>query len=805
VWKVTVRQNLSRLLLSAAAVVLGVAFVAGTLLFSDGLTGSLTSRVGSLDRGVAVDVSKVPADDARVDRVRGVEGVLTAEALRTVAGVGLVGPDGRKISGSHLAVTVPRDPALRSYDVVDGRLPDGPGEAVLDAETAREHRIRTGDPVRVGGRTAATPFRVVGVVEVSGSSVDIGTAVVGLTLADARALTDETGLDRIVVAARPGVTDDDLAARVRAVTDGTVRTRAQIVEAYLDRALGDVEQFRTGLLAFALVSVLVAAFVIANTFTIVLTQRSRESAMLRMLGASRRQVFATVLLESATVGLLASVAGLLLGYGVAAGIGALHGALAGGDAVSPRFTLLSALVPVLTGTAVTVGAALLPAWRAARVLPVQALSDAALQMGRGARRGRLLVGALVLAGGIAILTLRGELLVVVAGGALTFLGLVMFGPALVPAMIRAIGWPLSRTLRLVGLAVADAGRNPRRVASTAMALVIGIGLVSAFAVGASSVREGAGRAVDARYGAAFVLSMYGGEIPPELVERLRASDDLGTVALHYFAFDEVRNADVTTADPVLLARAQQQARGDIGALAPGTAVVRNLPGTRPGGAVTVAGRELRIVAVLPRTEGRAEVFITEPDFTALHPGAKADRAEVEPAAGVSSDAARRILDGILADYPAVDLQDRAAFKAAQSREINRALGLVTALLALAVVISLIGVANTLTLSVIERTREHALLRALGLTTRQLRRLLAIEAMLIAVTGAVLGVALGIGVIASAMTALSASNAGTATFHLVLPWSQLALTLGGAAVAALVASVLPARRAMKRQIIPSLTP
>ncbi|GIJ74989.1 ABC transporter permease [Virgisporangium ochraceum] len=803
-WKVTLRQNLSRLLLSAAAVVLGVAFVAGTLLFSDGLTGSLSSRVGSLDRGVSVDVSGVPADDARVDRVRGVDGVLTAEALRTVTGVGLARPDGKKISGTHLAVTVPRDPALRSYDLVGGRLPDAPGEAVLDAETAREHDIRTGGTVRVGGRTAATPFRVVGVVEVSGSSIDIGTAVVGLTLADARALTDESGRDRIVVAARPGVSDTDLAARVRAVTDGTVRTRAQLVEANLDRALGDVSQFRAGLLAFALVSVLVAAFVIANTFTIVLTQRSRESAMLRMLGASRRQVFANVLLESTAVGLLASVAGLLLGYGIAAGIGALHGTFAGGPSVAPRFSVLSALVPVLTGTVVTVGAALLPAWRASRVPPVQALSDAALHTGRGARRGRLLVGALVLAGGIGILTLRGELVVVVAGGALTFLGLVMFGPVLVPAMIRAAGWPLARVLRLVGLAVADAGRNPRRVASTAMALVIGIGLVSAFAVGASSVREGAGRAVDARFGAAFVLSTYGGQVPPQLVERLRAEPDLGTVALHYFAFDEALDADITTADPALLARAQQLASGDIRALAPGSAVVRNLRGTRPGGTVTVGGRELRVVAVLPQTPGRAEVFVTEPDFTALHPGVRADQAEVEPAAGVSATTARRTLDAILADYPAIDLQDHAAFKAAQSRQINRALGLVTALLALAVVISLIGVANTLTLSVIERTREHALLRALGLTTRQLRWLLAVEAMLIALTGAVLGVGLGIGVIASAMTALSASNAGTATFHLVLPWTQLALTLAGATVAALLASVLPARRAMKRQIVPSLT-
>ncbi|GIJ58966.1 ABC transporter permease [Virgisporangium aurantiacum] len=821
------RQNLSRLLLSATAVVLGVAFVAGTLLFSDGLTAGLADWVGRLDRGVDVDVSSIDAlDDATVARVRALDGVRAAEILRTAAGVGLVGPDGRKISGTHFAVTVPRDPALRSYDVTSGRLPETTGEAVLDAETARERRIRVGDEIRVGGRSAAVPFRVVGVVDIEGSAVDVGTAVVGLTLADVRPLTDEPGSDRLVVAATSGATD--LVPRVKAVTGGTVRTHRQLVDANLDVALGDLRQFQAGMLAFALVSVLVAAFVIANTFTIVLAQRSRESAMLRMLGASRRQLFAASLAESSAVGVLASVAGVLLGFGIAAAIGAVYGALTGGPATGPRLSLVSALVPVLTGTAVTVGAAVMPAWRASRVAPVQALSDAALHPGQGARRGRLFLGAAVLAAGVLVLALRASILVVVAGGAVTFLGLVLFGPVLVPAVIRAAAWPLAalagrrprgrraaqrpagaarplaRMARLVGLAVADAGRNPRRVASTAMALVIGIGLVSAFAVGARSVREGAARAIDARYGAAFLITSFGGDLPPELIGRLRAEPGLGTVALHFFHHDEALDADVTAADPALLARAQRPASGDIRALAAGGAVVRNIPGARPGGAVTVDGRELRVVAVLAKSPGRAEIFLTEGDFTAFYPNVRSDLAELEPATGVSTDAARSAIDRVLADYPAVDLQDRASFKEAQSRGIDQALGFVTALLALAVLISLIGVANTLTLSVVERTREHALLRALGLTTRQLRWLLAIEAMLVALAGAILGVAMGIGVIASAMGALSASNAGTASFHLVLPWNHLALILLGAAAAAVPASILPARRALRQPVVTSLT-
>jgi putative ABC transport system permease protein len=795
------RQNLSRLLMSAAAVMLGVAFVAGTLQFSDGLTGSLTQRVGQLDRNTSVEIPDVPADDALVQRIRAVDGVRAAEAVRTAIGIGLTDPSGRRISGTHVVVTIPHDPALRSYDVASGRLPEETGEAVIDTKTAKQHRIRVGDEVRIGGRTAATPFRVVGIVDVEGSTVDIGTTTVGLVLGDTRTLTDESTVERIVVAASPGVKDADLAARLKPLVTTPVRTHDELVEANLDRALGDVNQFRTGLLAFALVSVLVAAFVIANTFTIVLTQRSRESAMLRMLGASRRQLFASALGESATLGLLASLAGVALGFGVATAISAWY---PGMDA-APRLTMLSLLVPILTGTAVTVGAALLPAWRASRIPPVTALSEAALQAGRGARRGRLLAGALVLAAGIAVLMLHASnVLVVIAGGAVTFLGLVLLGPALVPAVIRAAGWPLVGVLRLVGLAVADAVRNPRRAASTAMALVIGIGLLTAFAVGARSVREGASRAIDARYGAAFVLSSSGGDLPAELVGRLRAEPTLGTVALHYYQHDVPLNADVTAADPALLARAQPRAEGEVRALAAGSAVVRNVTGARPSGAITVGGRALRVVAVLPASPGRAEVFITEGDFRTLYPGVGSELAELDPAPGVSADTARAAVDRLLTDYPAVNLEDHAAFKAARARGIDQALTFVTGLLALAVLISLIGVANTLTLSVVERTREHALLRALGLTAAQLRWLLAAEAMLVALAGAILGVAMGIGVIASATTALSASNAGTATFHLVLPWGQLALIVGGAAAAALLASVLPARRALSHPPATSLT-
>ena len=321
------------------------------------------------------------------------------------------------------------------------------------------------------------------------------------------------------MAARPGASVSALTDRVRAAAgaEATVKSRQQILDEAVEDAVRNVDQFRMLLLIFVGVAVVVAGFVIANTFAIVLAQRTRRTALLRLIGATRGQVFRAAVLESAVLGLVASALGVLLGVSLAGGMGLVMSRLdvpvAGGLTVSGS-TVLTGL---LLGTALTVCAALLPAWRGTRVAPVAALTDAAVQPARSAGRVRLTFGAVVLAIGVAALVgaaSAGQLILVAGGGVLAFFGIVLFGPVLVPALARVFGWPARRVLGATGaLAVANTVRNPRRVAATATALVIGIGLVSAFMVGARSTKDGIERSVDAQIGTDFVVSGIGQDLP----------------------------------------------------------------------------------------------------------------------------------------------------------------------------------------------------------------------------------------------------------------------------------------------------
>lgn len=817
----SLRAEAVRMALSALAVVLGVAFIAGTLIFVDGMRAAAYERAGTFDRhtDLGVYAQRDPIAPALVDRVRAVDGVAAAEGELTGT-AGVVGSDGRPVIGYAVLAAIPTDPALRSYDVVAGRLPDRTGEVVLDAATVEEEGFTLGAPVRVGGTGgAARPYTLVGTVDVAGTTRDVGGPFIGLVGPDALAVTGEKGYGRIMVAARPGVDDETLAARLAAVAgDGTqVKTRQEILDDAVDEAVRDLRQFMMVLLTFAAVAVVVAAFVIANTFAIVLAQRTRRTALLRLVGATRQQVFAATLLESAVVGFVASAAGVLLGAGLAAGMGALLSRWdvpvgGGGLTVTPGTVLVS----LVLGTVLTVGAALLPAWRGTRVPPVAALTDAAVQPARGAGALRLAAGALVLAAGVAALlgaAAVGQVVLVAAGGVLAFLGIVLFGPMLVPAMVRVLGWPARRLAGATGgLAVANAVRNPRRVAATSTALVIGIGLVSAFVVGAQSTKDGIERSVDAEIGVDFLVTGIGGDLPAPLVTELAARPELGVVHEQRAAVAD--DIEVRAAHPALVGRTLTGvSAGDLDAFGPGTVLVhRELAAARGwtvGAPVTVKGRQFRVAAVVDddsaplaasRTPEGHVVDVVDGDFTALFPDERGYLAEVEPADGVGAEQARSAIEAVLARYPTANLMDQAAYKKMLTGTVDMVLAFVTALLGLAVVIALVGVANTLSLSVVERTRENAVLRAVGMTRGRMRAMLAVEAVLTALVGAVLGLGLGTGVSAAAM-ALLARIGGD--FHVVLPAGRLALILGIAAAAALLASVLPARRALARPVVEAL--
>ncbi|MEU5909845.1 ABC transporter permease [Micromonospora sp. NPDC047527] len=817
----SLRAEALRILLSALAVVLGVAFIAGTLIFVDGMRSGAYDRAGTFDRHTDLGVypsGDTPLPASLVERVRTVDGVAAAAGELTGT-AGIVGLDGRPVLGFAVLAAIPTEAALRSYDVVAGRLPDRTGEVVLDAPTVAEEGFTLGGPVQIGGTGgAARPYTLVGTVDVAGTVRDIGGPFIGLVGPDALAVTDEQGYGRIMVAARPDTSDAALAERVRAAVgaDVEVKGRQQILDEAVDDAVRDLNQFTMLLLMFVGVAVVVAGFVIANTFAIVLAQRTRRTALLRLVGATRGQVFRAALLEAALVGLVASALGVLLGVGLAAAMRALMSRLdvpfSGGLTVAGSTVLTS----LLLGTALTVAAALLPAWRGTRVAPVAALTDAAVQPSRGAGEVRLFLGAVVLGLGVAALAgaaSAGQVLLVALGGVLAFFGIVLFGPVLVPAMVRVIGWPVRRLVgTTAGLAVENAVRNPRRVAATATALVIGIGLVSAFVVGARSTKDGIERSVDDQIGTDFVVSGIGQSLPVPLTGELAARPELGVVHEQRTVIrDDVR---IRSAHPALVGRTLGGVLGgDVGRLGPGQVLVhRELAqerGWQAGSPLTVEGRRFRVAAVVADDEAAMVadavpaghvIDLVDADFAALFPDRRGFLAEIDPAEGVSAERAREAIEAVLARYPTANILDQGAYKKMLTGTVDMLLAFVTALLGLAVVIALVGVANTLSLSVVERTRENGVLRAVGLTRSRMRAMLAVEAVLMALVGAVLGIGLGTGVSAAAMAVL---NRIGGDFHVVLPFGQLGLILGVAVLAALLASVLPARRALSRPVVEAL--
>ncbi|MEW2378976.1 FtsX-like permease family protein [Micromonospora sp. NPDC047812] len=815
------RAEALRLMLSSLAVVLGVAFIAGTLIFVDGMRAGAYDRAGAFDRHTDLAVYSTtddPLPAALVEKVRSLDGVAAAEGELLGSG-GVVGADGRPVLGYAVLAAIPVDEALRSYDVVAGRLPDRPGEVVLDAATADEEGFALGASVRVGGGGgAARPYTLVGTVDVAGTARDVGGPFIGLVGADALAVTGQRGYDRIMVAARPGAADEALVERAAAAAGAgaTVKDRQRILDDAVTDAVRDLQQFNMALLTFAGVAVVVAGFVIANTFAIVLAQRTRRTALLRLVGATRGQLFRAALLEAALVGLVASAAGVLIGVAVAGGMNQVLARLDAPTSGGLTVTGSTVLVSLLLGTAITMGAALLPAWRGTRIAPVAALTDAAVQPARGAGRLRLTAGALVFAAGIAALVGAAyavQVVLVAAGGVLTFFGIVLFGPVLVPALVRVLGWPARRLFgATAGLAVANAVRNPRRIAATATALVIGIGLVSAFVVGARSTKDGIERSVDAEIGVDWLVTGIGGDLPAPLVAELRARPELAVV--HEQRGAVAAGVRIQAAHPALVARTLTGVvAGDVDRLGPGWVLVhRELAEARgwtTGSTVTVRGRALRVAAVVtadgPTLAGSSVpdghvIDVVDADFAALFPDERGYLAEIDPADGVSAERARTAIEAVVARYPTANLMDQGAYKKMLTATVDMLLALVTALLGLAVVIALVGVANTLSLSVVERTRENAVLRAVGLTRGRMRAMLAVEAVLMALVGALLGVGLGTGVSAAAM-ALLARISGD--FAVVLPVGQLALILGVAVVAALVASVLPARRALSRPVVEAL--
>ncbi|MFK3981875.1 ABC transporter permease [Micromonospora sp. NPDC050397] len=842
------RAHAVRLLLTAAAVVVGVGFLAGTLVYGDTARAAFYDDLARSARNV--DVVVEPAETLvsaeTVSRIRAVDGVAEVDG-RVIAWLGLLDRDGRLLTQQgHVGygLSVPGVASLAPYDVAAGRLPTAAGEVAVDKATVANTGYVLGGPVSLLDQ-AGTPHRLtlVGVVDLGVNRLFGNSPVAVLTDADLAALTGTERYAQVVIRAEPGTDPRELADRVAEVTGDprlTVLTGDRLRDRLAEQAGKYVDGFLAVLIGFGLVSLTVSAFVIYNTFAILAAQRVRELSLLRCVGATRRQVGVAVLLEAVALGVLASLGGLaaslLIGYGL----------IWGRELVATDIPLHAPVVrwPTVAvaigfGTLVAVLAALVPALGAGRVPPLAALRGSAtaeLHDATGRRRRvRLLVasglvGAGVLAIGVGVPLAFPGLPLVLGGGMVVWLGAVVAAPLLVPRAVGVLGWLPARLFGPVaGLAVLNARRNPRRAAATTMALTVGVALMSMFAVLLATARDQTGRELTENFPVDFVLDRNRidgtpgatrGELPAELADVLRADPAFATVAEVRLAPAPVdRQVRIWSVPPEQLRGPvrPEVTEGDLARLGPDTVAVNRrvaqarglglgdrfalgLPGvTDPTGAPDPTGA-LTVVALYDDAPTGGAALVHWDRFgSAYGPGA-ANELLVDLAPGFATSDGRRALDGVLRDYPVVRVSSVADQADELGATLDELLGIFAALLGMSLLIAVFGIGNTLSLSVFERTRESATLRALGLSRRQLGRMLLAEAGLIALVGALAGIALGVGVGWTAALGLIDSYGHGLP---VVPVGQLALCASLAGGAALLAGVLPARRASRAPIVAAM--
>ena len=830
--RTTLRSLLARklrLALSGLAVVLGVSFVSGTFVLTDTLSRVFDELFAGVNAGTSVTVRGVsalgdedaaappPVDEAVLDRVLAVDGV--ASATGRVSGYAELVVDGAPVTSGgapSLGVDIQPDSPLETLTLRDGAAPQGPDEVAVDKATADRVGLEVGDRVQVALREGLRDVTVTGTLGFGDADSFAGASLAAFDLASAQRLVGRPGtFSEIAVAAEDGLGDDVLAERVGAVLPAateavTGRQSSAESSAEIKEGLGF---FTTGLLVFAGISLFVGAFLIFNTFSMLVAQRARELALLRALGASRRQVTSSVLVEALAVGLLASLVGFALGIGVAAALRALLSLLGidlpDGELVLAPRTLL---VCLLVGVGVTAVAALVPARRAARVAPVEAMRDAGPAEERSLfRRG--LLGALLLLTGVGLLAAgltRGTLPLVGGGAAVTFLGVATLSPLVARPVASALAAPFARLGVPGRLGRANAVRSPRRTSATAAALMVGLALVSAVSVLGSSLKASVDKIVDSQLGADFVLtsSSFQG-FSPSVADRLRAAPEVdGVLALRFAQLlVDGRTGGVSGIDPRAVERvlALDVVDGDLASLDAGSLAVSADAAEELGLAVgdevpvtwaRTGEASLRLVAVYASNEFLDDYAVVEEAVVAGTDQELLGAVLVNVREGTTPARAREAVDGAVGDLPTVRVDDRAAFVAEQSSQVDQLLNAITVLLVLSVVIAVLGIVNTLALSVVERTRELGLLRAVGLSRRQLRRMIRVESVVIALYGALLGLLVGTAFGWALVRALE--EQGVSEF--ALPLGRLALVVVAAALAGVLAAALPARRAARLDVL-----
>ena len=832
-----------RALLTTFAVFLGVAFMVGSYvltdtifaafdeIFDDSLKG--TSVVVTSENLVKQESGETPTISASLlPKIKRVEGVKLAAGAIFTAG-GFFDEEGEaigsKFAPKFISSTLPGQ--LESLDYVKGHPPRGPTEASLDEAAADEAGLGVGDRLQIVGRVPAKSFRLVGLTRLGGASFG-GASIAQVTLPEAQRITDKRGeFDQISIAAEDGVSPATLKRRIARVMPRSVRveTGEESAARNSDEIRESLGFLQTMLLIFAFVAIFVGAFLIFNTFSITVAQRISEFGMLRTLGASRGQILRSVVAEAVAIGAIGALLGIAGGFVIALGLKSLFQAV-GADLPTTDLVMKSrtVIVSLLVGVVVTLVASLVPALRSTRVSPIAALHA---QLGQPSRRRRI-VNALL----SALLGLAGLGLIVAGlfggadgdaaagsmgiGAVLLVIAVSLFSPVLVRPLAAVAGVPMERLRHLTGkLARENAQRNPGRTAITAAALMIGLALVAFVTIFAAGLKSSIAEAVDNTFHGDLVIQNSDGfsPIPPaaasevakvpgvDLVATLRGTEaelvDTGAkLRVNALSKDagEVFELEWEKGGPATL----RNLRDDQALLEDSFASSHDLEvgdrfrllsqgGPRP--AFRLAGTYQTDVGLIGKAIVTQEVLARDFDQTQD----LIDLVRID--SGASADEVQQRIEPLLETrFLTAEVVNQQELKENQEKQVNRLLILIYVLLALAVLISLFGIANTLALSIHERTRELGMLRAIGMSRRQVRTMIRYEAVITALIGAILGMALGI--VFAVLIAQPLKDEG---FTLTFPIFSLLVLLVVAGLLGVLAAILPARRASRLDVLQSL--
>jgi putative ABC transport system permease protein len=827
-----------RTILTSIAVVLGVAMVAGTFILTDQITSAFDEifQAGNekidavVQRETLFDSSgaEVPAlPESIVEQVRRTDGVAVADG--EVQGQGQLIVDGEEVESTGSAPTLVLstiDPALNPSVPVEGRLPENPGEVALIKDTADRKDITIGQPgVELATSIGSVPVEVVGIFTFGDKESVAGATFVLTTLADAQKWFDREGEVSVVVAsAEPGVSPNQLKANLQKVLPDTVKveTGQENAQDQADQISSDINSFLSPVLTtFGVLALFVGAFIIFNTFWITVAQRTREFGMIRALGATRGQVMRNVIGEALVIGVLSSIVGLVAGIGIAYGVLAIFDALgfalpASGASVSGN-TVVTALV---VGTVVTLVAALLPALRATRVPPIAAAQEgAALPESRFARLAPWL-SALFAIGGIVLIVAglnsgggAGSILTSVGVGLLlVFIGVAMAARFFIRPIARVVGVPIEAARGTTGrLARANAVRNPARTALTAAVLMIGVTVLAFLAIFSTSLKNTFTGAIDRTIQGDLILQTDNFTTFPASSEQI-IRDVPGVETAIFSRFPEVRTEpggsqflntlDPETAPEVLNFDWQE---GGSNALFQELGLNQVLIETNLAKDTNLGIGDTLVVRTRDGQSGRFEVIGEYKDpvlFTGFTvSNAAADKLGVppDPSVGVvkfdeGADPVatqQAVKDAVAEDYPTINVDSQAEFKADWEDQINQILTIFYALGILIMIIVIFGIVNVLALSVVERTREIGMLRAIGTTRPQMRAMVRYEAIITSVIGGILGIV--IGAVFSWIIVKALEDFG---FEFSVSAVPLIVILIAAIVVGVLAAILPARRAAR---------